>query len=353
MTFRWRSTCVACLEKGQGDALHAGTRLVYGATNNPMFPLFSYSRFTRTLIVGRHIAAISSVALGLLAMGGCSSSPPSDHAASTIAASQDAAPRLLWINGPAGKLRVDDGGSGGIPVVLIPGLAGDRTLWQAQLAHLRKSRRALAVDPRGFGESEIAKDSNYSMEALASDLAAVVDALGIERFVIVGHSMASAVMCAYAGAHPDRVAGLLFVDPTGDMTQTPQKEQDEVNHGLNAEPKEFESFREAWFADMLGSSAPPVREKVLEALHRAPQQAVAKTVAGVYAYNPIPALKNYHGPMLTLYLSNNNESFALQNILTDMPNRLITGTGHWLMMDKPADFNATLDEFLSKVEQAK
>ena len=57
------------------------------------------------------------------------------------------------IPGPAGLLHADDGGSGGVPVVFIHSYAGDTTHWTAQLAHLRKTRRAIALDLRGHGQS--------------------------------------------------------------------------------------------------------------------------------------------------------------------------------------------------------
>jgi len=278
---------------------------------------------------------------------GCSATSASGHGAPAQKAETGVA-RQLWIDGPAGKLSVEDGGGGGLPVVLLPGLAGDRSVWTAQLAHLRKTRRAVAIEPRGFGASEKASDGDYAMDALAADVAAAVDALGLSRFVLVGHSMGAAVMSAYAGAHRDRVAGLFFVDPTGDMTQTPEEEKARLHRELWA--KTYPSFREPWYDEMLGPSGAEVREKVLTALRRAPQEVVAKTVDGVFAYNPIPALEKYHGPMFTLYLSNNDDPFALQHLVPEMPSRLVTGTGHWLMMDAPEAFNKALDEFLKQLE---
>ena len=120
------------------------------------------------------------------------------------------------VTGPAGALEVDDGGRGGLPVVLVHSLAGNSTHWTAQLEHLRRDRRAVALDLRGHGRSEPPKDGDYTIAAMAGDIAAVVDTLGLDRFVLVGHSMGGGVALAYAGAHPDRVAGLVLVDPIGD-----------------------------------------------------------------------------------------------------------------------------------------
>src|SRR6266540_6312894 len=98
----------------------------------------------------------------------------------------ESAPAGLWIQGRQGRLRVDDGGHGGLPVLFVHGNSGNRTQWAAQLEHLRAARRAVAFDLRGMGESEPAANADYSVEGFAEDVAAVADALGLERFVLVG-----------------------------------------------------------------------------------------------------------------------------------------------------------------------
>ena len=73
----------------------------------------------------------------------------------------------------------------------------------------------VAVDLRGHGRSEAPAAGDYAVESLAADIAAVVDALGLGRFVLVGHSMGGAAALAYADAHPERVAGLVLVGTPG------------------------------------------------------------------------------------------------------------------------------------------
>ena len=123
-------------------------------------------------------------------------------------------------------LFVDDGGaldahSGRPPVVFLHAAAGDTTHFSAQLAHLRGTRRALALDFRGHGRSAPPRDGDYSIAALAADVARVADAMNLGRFVLVGHSMGGAAAVAYAGAHGDRLAGLLLLDPASDGRALP------------------------------------------------------------------------------------------------------------------------------------
>ncbi|MEZ0309083.1 MAG: alpha/beta fold hydrolase, partial [Ramlibacter sp.] len=121
----------------------------------------------------------------------------------------------ISVTGPAGEIFVDDGGSGGLVVLFVHSFAGDARHWRAQLQHVRLRRRAIAIDLRGHGRSDAPASGDYSVPALAEDIAAVTDALGLKRFVLVGHSMGGAAATAYAGKHPDRLAGLVLAGTPG------------------------------------------------------------------------------------------------------------------------------------------
>ena len=62
-------------------------------------------------------------------------------------------------------------------------------------------------------------------------------------------------------------------------------------------------------------------------------------------YDPLPALRSYGGPMLSVVTPINDEPFSLHNLGTGLPRTTFTGTGHWLHMDKPEEFNGILDGF--------
>ena len=121
------------------------------------------------------------------------------------------------IQGPAGALYVDDGGSAGssgrLPVLFVHSFAGSTAHWLRQLAHLRLTRRAVALDLRGHGQSEAPADGDFSISSLADDVFSVADALGMERFVRVGHSLGGTVASACASARRTCEPTVLFVCP--------------------------------------------------------------------------------------------------------------------------------------------
>src|SRR5437870_13236612 len=108
--------------------------------------------------------------------------------------------RIRFVQGGAGKLRVSDGGKGGVPVLLVHGLGSELGTWRPVLDRLRAARRVIAHDQRGHGQSDPAGE--YSIAALAGDLDRVVEHLGMPQFWLAGHSFSGTVVSAYAAEHP-------------------------------------------------------------------------------------------------------------------------------------------------------
>lgn len=259
-------------------------------------------------------------------------------------------PVQLWIAGPSGNLYVRCGGrlaGGRLPALFVHSLGGNGGQWALQLDHLRRQRRALAVDLRGHGESDPADNGVYDVPALAADVKAVADHFALRRFVLVGHSLGAAVAIAYAAAHPERVAGLVLVDPNGDQTRIPRAQLDPFLAALQAEPlRELE----AYFRQLVVGGDRDAARWVLEDLRLTHEAAIPAAVAGSIEFDPLPALARYAGPRLAVISDMNSLPYSLHKLLPDLPVQLVRGTGHWLMMDRPEVFNLALDDFIDQLE---
>lgn len=253
---------------------------------------------------------------------------------------------MKQIKGSAGSLHINDGGAGGLPVVFVHSFAGDVTHWTAQLAHLRKSRRAVAFDLRGHGQSEPSARNDYAIESLAADLAAVVDALQLECFVLVGHSIGGAVALEYAAQQPQRVAGLVLVGAPG---KVPTEQAQQI---LGALATAYEKTMEDYWQQLLAHAQPQVSATLTADKQRMPRDRSLHLIKATFAYDPLPALRKYPGPKLFVTAPNDDQPFALHKLAPDAPHKTIPGTSHWLQMDKPEEFNRILDEFLRAVEAA-
>lgn len=108
------------------------------------------------------------------------------------------------------RLARRDSGGDGTPVVLLHGLAGDSSEWRAVTEALGPAWRAIAVDQRGHGRSELLP-ADVSREAFVADIAAVIRAIG-QPVVLVGQSLGGNAALLVAAAHPDLVSALVLVE---------------------------------------------------------------------------------------------------------------------------------------------
>jgi pimeloyl-ACP methyl ester carboxylesterase len=97
----------------------------------------------------------------------------------------------------------------GVPVLLLHGVTDSRRSWEPVLPHLPSSIRAIALSQRGHGDSD-RPDAGYTIEDMAGDAAAVIDALGLGPAIVVGHSMGGWVAQRLAIENPERVHATLL-----------------------------------------------------------------------------------------------------------------------------------------------
>src|SRR3712207_4302400 len=180
-----------------------------------------------------------------------------------------------------------------LPVVFLHSSAGNASQWSAQLEHLRPRRRAVALEWRGHGRSGSPADGDYSFPAMAADVNEAVDRLGIERFVLVGHSGGGLVALEYAADRQERVAGLLLADPAGDARQVPSEQMEPLLAGL-ASDAYAQTIGQYWEFLLTGSDA-AVRERVMADLRSTPKEAVVGFFRAHREYDPLRALRRYGG----------------------------------------------------------
>ncbi|HCJ45176.1 MAG TPA: alpha/beta hydrolase [Erythrobacter sp.] len=156
---------------------------------------------------------LGALALVLLAAFFILRVPDTDPA--EMQAKYGAAPSRMLAVGDGRQVHVRDEGPRDAPIVLLHGSNADLHTWQAWTDALSADYRVVRFDQRGHGLTGPAADADYSIETFAGDIDAVVDALGVERFVLAGNSMGGAIAMQYAIASPERLDGLVLVDASG------------------------------------------------------------------------------------------------------------------------------------------
>lgn len=130
-------------------------------------------------------------------------------------AAQDTWPRVQFVTVAKDvNLEVLDWGGSGPPLVFLPGLGATARAYESFAPKFTAQHRVYGITRRGFGASSRPEptDDNYDIERLADDVLAVLDALKLDRPVLAGHSMAGAEMSSIATRHPEKVAGLIYLD---------------------------------------------------------------------------------------------------------------------------------------------
>jgi pimeloyl-ACP methyl ester carboxylesterase len=245
------------------------------------------------------------------------------------------------------RLHIEDGGRGrGVPVIFVHGIGGESGQWKAQLTALRAHRRAIAFDLRGMGASPVAADSDYTLAAMERDLDAVVGSLGIRRFVLVGHSYGGAVAARYAATHPDRVAGLVLVEPAAQLN-IPDAAAKQLGDALR---NSRDTLVPQLFGPALAPSSAEVKSAVFRSIAKSNPDAFAGAFLGLRDFDAKAAVIAYRGPRLLIAASAIEQPVSFQRQFAEYPVRRVDGAGHWLMLDRPDELNRLLLEFIEKVD---
>jgi aminoacrylate hydrolase len=112
----------------------------------------------------------------------------------------------------AGLFVEQHGPANGPPILLSSGLGGSGAYWAPNLAALRAQHRVITYDHRGTGRSDRVVTGDLTVEAMAADVVAVLDALGIARVTMIGHALGGHIGLALALAAPERLERLVVIN---------------------------------------------------------------------------------------------------------------------------------------------
>jgi pimeloyl-ACP methyl ester carboxylesterase len=100
----------------------------------------------------------------------------------------------------------------GVPLLLLHGFGNEAHIWDDFAPDVAPHYRTLALDHRGHGDSAWDPQGRYDLDTLVRDVECATRELGVERLVLVAHSLGGRVATLFGGRHPERMAGLVLVD---------------------------------------------------------------------------------------------------------------------------------------------
>ncbi len=153
-------------------------------------------------------------------------------------------------------LHVDDRGpTDGPALVFSNSLGTDFRIWDPLLPHLPSSLRVIRYDKRGHGLSDLA-ETPFGMEANVSDLAGILDQLGVTRAVICGLSVGGMIAQGLAAARPDLVPAMILCD-TGAKIGTPDLWNTRISMARSQGLEEMaDGVMERWFTSEFRANDP-------------------------------------------------------------------------------------------------
>jgi pimeloyl-ACP methyl ester carboxylesterase len=237
-------------------------------------------------------------------------------------------------------------GTGASAVIFVHGWNGDMSVWQGQITAVDGRARALLVDLPGFGKSD-RPEIAYTMEYLAGGVTAVMRAAGVQRAVLVGHSMGTPVIREFYRGHPEQVMGLVAVDGSLRGFFSDTSAMGPILAQFSG--PDYAANVSRMFDGMLAGADSAVRASV-----KGVALATAKHVAvstmhgmldpGIWKDDPIEV------PVLAVMAPNPMWSADYltytKRLAPRIRNETIDGAGHFLMLERPAEFNALLTDFL-------
>lgn len=257
------------------------------------------------------------------------------------------------------QLNYEQRGSGE-PVILIHGLFGDLDNLKSISRHLADNYTVVNLDVRNHGQSPHTDDMNYA--DMASDVIAIADAEGFDRFHLLGHSMGGKIAMEIALRYPSRVLSLIVADIAPVAYDARHSTIIEALTSIDTDALQSRQQADKQLAESIDSQG--VRQFLLKNLRKDSDDNGKER--WYWRFN-LPALKanyttligaptsagQYTGPTLFIrgaqsdYVTTEHRDAIVQRFPNAQP-KTIEGAGHWLHAEKPTAFNQLVSGFLEQ-----
>ena len=247
---------------------------------------------------------------------------------------------------PGAKLFYERAGSGKPELLFIPGWCCDHTAFRPQFEHFARMHAVTAIDLRGVGRSD-RPEQGYSIPELADDVVALCADVGIEKPVLVGHSLGGMIAVDLAGRHPNVPGALVLVDP-GPIDPLPETVEFFTGLAERLEGADGEEVRRAYVHDM-GARDAGLADWIVDHMCLPEQRVAAAVIRGVTEWNGRDLLRRCTAPVLLLRaeIGADTDVLRLLEIKRDLEVGITVGAGHFHQLEVSEQVNAMIERFLA------
>jgi pimeloyl-ACP methyl ester carboxylesterase len=244
----------------------------------------------------------------------------------------------------AAGIAFDSAGDGDPFLLFLHGWCGDRSFFAPQFGHFSAAHRVVSVDLPGHGQSDA--PAEYTIEALAANVAALARKLGLGRGVLVSHSLGSMVSLAVAEEVPDLVSAQIMVDPPPLSQEVWKDFSASLLTGFEG-PEPAESRRKFVEQMFLPTDDAALKARIVTSMCAAPDNLAIATTKAMAAFDPAAALRRCTAPVLVIASAVPTNSTAyLQELNPDITTGQTVGVGHFLQLEVPEQVNPMIERFL-------
>ena len=257
-------------------------------------------------------------------------------------------PRVITSNGY--HIGYVEQRGGGVPIVFLHGVGSDKSVWHPQLAHFGAARRVIAFDYPGYGDSDPAPGGT-TRDDYASAIISAMHELGVDRAHICGLSLGGVVAIAMHHAAPERCASLILAD-----TFAVHPDGRAIYERSIAGVQNLSAMANARVDVLLAQPADPaVRREVVETMSRIAPAAYRIGAEAVWLADQRERARAIDVPTLVLVgdqdvVTPPDLSNELADLIRDARMQLIHGAGHLGNLEKSAEFNLIVEEFIGSTE---
>lgn len=253
-----------------------------------------------------------------------------------------------------GDIGVLDHGSGPAVLLLHP-LALSAEVWRP-LVETTPGLRFLALDARGHGETPW-NGEQFTVEDMAADALAVLDALGLERAGLVGLSMGGSTAVVLAGAHPDRISSLVLVDTTACYGEgrVDTWEERAVRAATVAREDQLTFQVDRWFSERTRERETDTVRRVSDIFVRTDSAAHAAACRALGAVDATDLLGSITAPTTVIvgsedYATPPSMANELHTGISDARLHVLDGTRHLSVLDDPRSWQLTVEHLRTSLE---
>jgi pimeloyl-ACP methyl ester carboxylesterase len=244
------------------------------------------------------------------------------------------------IEGP--RLYYERAGSGEPELLFVPGWSCDWRAFKPQFDYFAHVHAVTALDPRGFGKSD-RPESGYHVRDFADDLARFCKQVGIEKPVVIGHSLGGGIAVELAARYPLLPRALVLVDPLRETVKFFDAAADQLEGPCG------EEARRLWTQGM-GARDPELAGWISDDMCATPLSVAAQVIRSLNDWNGVGALSLCEAPTLLVSRAGGArtpEVLRLLAIKPDLEIGMTVGAGHFCQLEVPQQVNSMIERFLS------